>query len=113
MGTFLDRAVETDHRREALLKKLRSGQKWLVRRWNEERGGEACEKDQALFDKTMFRWDDMERELRGLGFRGCPIDGGSCDSRAPVVCATAPSPSPLGPQWTSRKDCIFKERSSP
>ena len=95
MGTFLDRAVETNRRREALLKKLRSGQKWLVRHWNEGQGDEVCEKDQALFDKTMFSWDEMERELRGLVFRGCPIDGGSCDSRAPVVCTHCSKPQPL------------------
>ena len=66
--------------------KLRSGQRWLIKHWVESQATEASERDQTFFDETMFAWDEMERELRELGYKGCPVGEGGCHPDAPVIC---------------------------
>ena len=63
-----------------------SGQRWLIKHWVEDQGAEVSDKDRDFFDKTMFAWDEMERELRGLGFQGCPVGDEGCHPEAPVIC---------------------------
>ncbi len=69
--------------RDELVKRLRSGQAWLIRHQVDLDGpDEVAER----FLEVLDQWDGMDEEVRRLGFEGCPIGPRGCPDETPAKC---------------------------
>ena len=68
---------------DELIRRLRSGQAWLIRHEADLRGSQS---QFGRFLDVLDTWDRMDEELRGMGFEGCPIGPGGCPAETPVKC---------------------------
>ncbi len=69
--------------RDELVKRLRSGQDWMIRHEADLDGpDEAADR----FVEVLDRWDRMDEEVRGMGFEGCPIGPEGCPDETPARC---------------------------
>ena len=69
--------------RDELVKRLRSGQAWMIRHEEDLVGPDEAA---ARFVEVLDLWDRMDEEIRSMGFEGCPIGPRGCPEEAPARC---------------------------
>ncbi len=70
---------------DKMVERLRKGQKWMtVRRLD------AADRPESPLNipilASLDQWDQLDAQLRELGFKGCPIGPNGCDLDAPMIC---------------------------